>query len=495
MFLFLKEAGEFSDYADCHTRTQEIMMLVVAHVRMPELLIGLYRTRVALNPWSSDSSQSDLASSNLVGFVRIVSRLRQHLGVSRITTHGEQPELDSLVDALVHELDRRYRSITSLLAEERDFQRQYHEAIADKSIWRRDGDVFEFEAEFEAGAQAGAEAEAEDTVGGLGLGLSETPAAWSDSNLDLDLSVQSVGWTSLLDQVLRDTVLTRMPQHASGLAPGGLPSLDDVALPPLSAASAGAATAASLSVADPAACSSTAYSQVEASTDTLGADSIEAVRAAELWTSTPAEVERWVPRASAHIQPPAVVGWDDPAGSAALPSLPAAVDGWGGPAGATAQPSLLANTLASGKRKRNAPAYLEQEADIAEHPVKRAVHPAKSKGKAPAKPDAKNSAKVPAKSPVKRPPTASHKYDKGTVEPLMEWFVAHASDPYPSEAGKAELMKKTQLSSKQVQNWFTNVRKRHWVPLKNGTRKPRTFMDFLLVNIHSAESPEGQSGK
>ena len=42
----------------------------------------------------------------------------------------------------------------------------------------------------------------------------------------------------------------------------------------------------------------------------------------------------------------------------------------------------------------------------------------------------------------------------------------------------------------QVRNWFTNQRKRHWIPIKERKREPRTHFELLIAR---ALSP-GQKG-
>ena len=45
---------------------------------------------------------------------------------------------------------------------------------------------------------------------------------------------------------------------------------------------------------------------------------------------------------------------------------------------------------------------------------------------------------------------------------LKRWVNEHLADPYPSVGEKQELANQAQLSLKQVNDWFTNFRKRHW---------------------------------
>ncbi|KIW88032.1 uncharacterized protein Z519_11142 [Cladophialophora bantiana CBS 173.52] len=44
---------------------------------------------------------------------------------------------------------------------------------------------------------------------------------------------------------------------------------------------------------------------------------------------------------------------------------------------------------------------------------------------------------------------------------LRQWFVAHASHPYPTEQEKKALQEQTNLSDRQIANWFANARRRY----------------------------------
>ncbi|KXN70847.1 hypothetical protein CONCODRAFT_78649 [Conidiobolus coronatus NRRL 28638] len=50
--------------------------------------------------------------------------------------------------------------------------------------------------------------------------------------------------------------------------------------------------------------------------------------------------------------------------------------------------------------------------------------------------------------------------DKSSVEVLKEWLVEHINHPYPKESEKDQLAIKTKLSSRQIENWFINARRR-----------------------------------
>jgi hypothetical protein len=68
---------------------------------------------------------------------------------------------------------------------------------------------------------------------------------------------------------------------------------------------------------------------------------------------------------------------------------------------------------------------------------------------------------------------------KEATDILTRWFVENQAKPYPSSEEKKRLCASTGLSATQIRNWFTNMRKRHWAPVKNG-REPRSFVDYVL---------------
>ena len=54
--------------------------------------------------------------------------------------------------------------------------------------------------------------------------------------------------------------------------------------------------------------------------------------------------------------------------------------------------------------------------------------------------------------------------------------------PYPSDETKSELIAKTNLDATQVNNWFINFRKRHWIKLS-----------VKDSNLETRMSPPGRS--
>lgn len=61
-----------------------------------------------------------------------------------------------------------------------------------------------------------------------------------------------------------------------------------------------------------------------------------------------------------------------------------------------------------------------------------------------------------------RPTHRRHNHRAEQKKVLRDWFDQHALDPYPSNDEKVELAKRARMDVKQVENWFTNRRKRNW---------------------------------
>jgi CRISPR/Cas system CMR-associated protein Cmr1 (group 7 of RAMP superfamily) len=62
---------------------------------------------------------------------------------------------------------------------------------------------------------------------------------------------------------------------------------------------------------------------------------------------------------------------------------------------------------------------------------------------------------------------------------LKKWFISHADNPYLKDHSKLELSQKTGLQPRQISNWFTNVRKRIWQPIKNKNQN-KSINDLIL---------------
>eukprot|EP01080_Neovahlkampfia_damariscottae_P001962 gene1962-1470_t len=63
---------------------------------------------------------------------------------------------------------------------------------------------------------------------------------------------------------------------------------------------------------------------------------------------------------------------------------------------------------------------------------------------------------------------------KSAIEIFKKWLFAHFNHPYPSDTEKEELMKETNLSLTQVNNWFINARRRIWKPAMEHEPSPRS---------------------
>jgi len=50
--------------------------------------------------------------------------------------------------------------------------------------------------------------------------------------------------------------------------------------------------------------------------------------------------------------------------------------------------------------------------------------------------------------------------DTDQKQMLIDWYVQHLDYPYPTEDKKQDFSEKTDLSLNQINNWFTNTRRR-----------------------------------
>ena len=64
-----------------------------------------------------------------------------------------------------------------------------------------------------------------------------------------------------------------------------------------------------------------------------------------------------------------------------------------------------------------------------------------------------------------------------------KWTFAHASAPYPSAEDKAALARKTGWPPGSVDHWFSNMRKRKYLKLRDGTRAPRDAFEAQLYHF------------
>lgn len=72
------------------------------------------------------------------------------------------------------------------------------------------------------------------------------------------------------------------------------------------------------------------------------------------------------------------------------------------------------------------------------------------------------------------------KYEQTVTDTLTMWFLDHQDHPYPTPEEKRELCDRTGLNSQQLRNWFTNIRKRHWIPMTRQKRPPRSLLEHVL---------------
>lgn len=73
---------------------------------------------------------------------------------------------------------------------------------------------------------------------------------------------------------------------------------------------------------------------------------------------------------------------------------------------------------------------------------------------------------------------------------LKRWFITHAENPYLTESSKNELSQATGLDHRQISNWFTNVRKRIWQPIK---RKNKHGTENLIMKVKAKLESEADS--
>jgi Homeobox KN domain len=84
------------------------------------------------------------------------------------------------------------------------------------------------------------------------------------------------------------------------------------------------------------------------------------------------------------------------------------------------------------------------------------------------------------------------KYPKVQTDILMEWMIENREDPFPSEDDLCMLAEKTGLTTSQVVNWTTNVRKRNRKAVLDNKKKPHHFIDFLFL-VQERENKKEES--
>eukprot|EP00917_Polyrhabdina_sp_WS-2016_P004479 GHVP01010237.1.p1 GENE.GHVP01010237.1~~GHVP01010237.1.p1 ORF type:complete len:458 (+),score=72.69 GHVP01010237.1:104-1477(+) len=73
-------------------------------------------------------------------------------------------------------------------------------------------------------------------------------------------------------------------------------------------------------------------------------------------------------------------------------------------------------------------------------------------------------------------------------EVLRSWLFNHIAYPYPNKNDKDELCMRTGLTLKQINNWFTNTRKRHW---RKHRYTPSTMIQYSDVQGPSFHTHTG----
>jgi Homeobox KN domain len=84
------------------------------------------------------------------------------------------------------------------------------------------------------------------------------------------------------------------------------------------------------------------------------------------------------------------------------------------------------------------------------------------------------------------------KYPKAQTDTLMEWMIENREDPFPSEDDLCMLAERTGLTTSQVVNWTTNVRKRNRKAVLDNKKKPHHFIDFLFL-VQERENKKEES--
>jgi hypothetical protein len=88
--------------------------------------------------------------------------------------------------------------------------------------------------------------------------------------------------------------------------------------------------------------------------------------------------------------------------------------------------------------------------------------------------------------------TLAVKYPKAQTDILMEWMIENREDPFPTEDDLCMLAERTGLTTSQVVNWTTNVRKRNRKAVLDNKKKPHHFIDFLFL-VQERENKKEES--
>lgn len=84
----------------------------------------------------------------------------------------------------------------------------------------------------------------------------------------------------------------------------------------------------------------------------------------------------------------------------------------------------------------------------------------------------------------------AQKYSKWQTDILMSWMIENVESPFPDDEAVTMLSQQTGLTSSQIINWTTNVRKRNRKATCEGSKKPHHFIDFLFL-VNDRETKNG----
>lgn len=93
-----------------------------------------------------------------------------------------------------------------------------------------------------------------------------------------------------------------------------------------------------------------------------------------------------------------------------------------------------------------------------------------------------NSLEPESKPPVDQSPSAS-RFTSSTIRTLRSWFLKHDEHPYPNSRQIETLQNQTNLTKKQITNWFANARRRY-------RTRPQRYSSPFLGDVNAAlETP------
>ena len=84
------------------------------------------------------------------------------------------------------------------------------------------------------------------------------------------------------------------------------------------------------------------------------------------------------------------------------------------------------------------------------------------------------------------------KYAKWQTDALMNWMIENKDQPFPDTEAIEFLVQQTGLTSSQIVNWTTNVRKRNRKATCENGKKPHHFLDFLFL-VHDRETKKANT--